>query len=77
MTVINRWSDNIDLPWNEPIYAGNSSNEIWTTEEEKRIRVGDMTDDHIRNCYAMVMNIRSTYWQSVFRMKLEKRGIDA
>ena len=76
MTIINRWSDDIECPENNPMYVGNPSNEIWTTKEEKRIRVGDMTDDHIRNCYAMVMNTRSTYWQSVFRMELEKRGID-
>ncbi len=75
MTVINRWSDDMDSPWNEPVYVGNPSNEIWTTKEEKRIRVGDMTDNHVRNCYNMVMNTRSTYWQSVFRMELEKRGI--
>ena len=75
MTVVNRWSDGIESPENNPIYVGNPSNEIWTTKEEKRIRVGDMTDDHVRNCYNMAMNAPSTCWRSIFRMELEKRGI--
>lgn len=75
MTIINRWSDDIESPENNPIYVGNPSNEIWITKEEKRIRVGDMTDEHIRNCYTMAMNTRSTHWQMVFKMELEKRGI--
>ena len=76
MTIINRWSDHIDSPDNNPIYAGNPSNEVWTTKEEKRIRVGDMTDAHIRNCYKMVMGTHSEYWQTVFRMEMEKRGLN-
>ena len=74
MTIINRWSDHIDSPENNPIYVGNPSDEIWTTKDEQRIRVGDMTDDHIRNCYNMVMNTRSEYWQNVFKAEIEKRG---
>lgn len=76
MTIINRWGDHIDSPENNPVYVGNPSNEVWTTKEEKRIRVGDMTDTHIRNCYNMVMNTRSEYWQNVFRMEMKKRGIE-
>ena len=76
MTIINRWSDHIDSPENNPIYVGNPSNEVWTTKEEKRIRVGDMTDAHVCNCYNMVMNTRSEYWPNVFRMEMEKRGLN-
>ena len=75
MDIINRWSDGVESPENNPIYVGNPSDEIWTTKEEKRIRVGDMTDAHVRNCYTMVMGTRSAYWQTVFKMELEKRGI--
>ena len=75
MTIINRWSDHIDSPDNNPIYVGNPSDEVWTTKEENRIRVGDMTDAHVRNCYKMAMGTRSEYWQNVFRMEMEKRGL--
>lgn len=74
MTFINRWSDSIDCPENNPIIA-NPSDEIWTTKDEKKIRVGDMTDNHVRNCYAMAMNTRSTYWQAVFKAEMDKREI--
>ena len=73
MTIINRWSDHIDSPENNPIYIGNPSDEVWTTKEGQIIRVGDMTDTHVRNCYNMVMGTRSEYWQNVFRMEMEKR----
>lgn len=74
MTFINRWSDSIDCPENNPIII-NPSDEIWTTKDEKRIRVGDMTDNHVRNCYTMVMNTRSAYWQAVFKAEMDKREI--
>lgn len=75
MTFINRWSDDIDSPENNSVYVGNSSDEIWTAKDGQRIRVNDMTDNHILNCYAMVINTRSTYWQSVFKTELDKRKI--
>lgn len=75
MTFMYRWSYEIDCLGNELIYIGNSSDEIWTTKEGKRIRVGDMTDDHIRNCYAMVMKTRHEDWQLVFKAELDKRKI--
>lgn len=74
MTIINRWSDGMDSPENNPIYAGNPSDEIWTTKEGKKIRVGDMTDTHVRNCYNMVVNTRSEYWHNVFKAEMEKRS---
>ena len=75
MTIINRWSDGIESPENNPIYVGNPSNEIWTTKEEKRIRVGDMTDDHVRNCYNFVKNTTLEFWSPIFKSELDKRGI--
>lgn len=76
MTIINRWSDDIEFPENNPIYVGNSSDEIWTTKDEKRIRVGDMTDDHVRNCYKFVKNTLSQYWQKVFETEMKLRGME-
>lgn len=75
MTVINRWSDNIESPENNPIYMGNPSDKIWTTKNERRIRVGDMTDDHVRNCYNFVKNTTLEFWQPIFKAELDKRGI--
>lgn len=75
--LINRWSDDIDCPENNPVYVGNPSDEIWTTEDEKHLRVGDMTDKHVINCYKFVCKTPSIYWQSVFRKELIKRGIKA
>lgn len=76
MTIINRWDNHIDSPDNNPICAGNPSDEVWTTKEGQRICVRDMTDAHIRNCYKMVMGTRSEYWQNVFRMEMDKRGLN-
>lgn len=76
MIAINRWDDHIDSPDNNPIYVGNPSNEVWTTRDEQRIRVGDMTDNHVRNCYNMVRGTRSEYWQNIFKMEMEKRGLN-
>ena len=75
MTIINRWSDGIDSPENNPIYVGNPSDEIWTTKDEKRIRVGDMTDEHISNCYKFVKNTPSEYWKKVFEAEMKLRGM--
>ena len=75
MSVINCWSDDIDCPENYPIYSGNSSNEIWTTKNGERIKIGDMSDDHVFNCYSIVMQTGSEYWQLVFKAELDKRNI--
>jgi hypothetical protein len=75
MTVLNRWSDEMDAPWNEPVYIGDSSEEVWTTKDEQHILVGDMSDTHVKNCYAMVKNTRSLLWQQIFKNELIKRGI--
>lgn len=76
MTIINRWSDDIECPENNPIYVGNPSDKIWTTEDERRIRVGDMTDGHIRNCYNFVKNTTLEFWLPIFKAELDKRGIN-
>lgn len=74
MTFINRWNNDSDYPENNPILI-NPSDEIWTTKDKRRIRVGDMTDNHILNCYNMVMSTHSVYWQTVFKAELNKRNI--
>ena len=74
--VINRWSDNIDSPKNNPIYSGNPSDEIWTTEDERHLRIGDMTDTHVLNCYYFVSKTPAKIWQQIFKAELNKRGID-
>lgn len=71
--VINRWSDGMESPCNEPIYIGNPSKELWTTKDGQQIRVGDMTDTHLRNCYRMVEDAGSIFWQQVFKAETEKR----
>ena len=73
---INRWSDNIDSPENNPIYSGNPSDEIWTTEDERHLRVGNMTDEHIRNCYCFVLRTPDVRWRYIFKAELNKRGIE-
>lgn len=72
---INRWSDNIVSPENHPVYIGNLSDEVWTTEDKRQLRVGDMSDAHVINCYKLVCKTSSVYWQNVFRKELLKRGI--
>lgn len=72
---INRWSDNIDSPENHPVYIGNPSDEIWTTEDKRQLRVGDMSDAYVINCYKFVCKTPNVYWQNVFRKELLKRGI--
>ena len=73
---INRWSDSIDCPENNPIYVGDSSEEVWTTKEEEHLKVGDMSDEHVANCYKFVCKTQDIYWQSIFRAELIKRGIN-
>lgn len=76
MLIINRWSDDFVSPENNPIvYIEDPSEAIWTTKDEEHIKVKDMTDAHVRNCYIMVMNTRSEYWQYIFKSELEKRGL--
>ena len=75
MTIINRWSDSIEAPNNELIYAGDSSNEVWINKEGQHIRVGDMTDIHVQNCYMFTKHVGSWLWRQIFRNELIKRGI--
>ena len=70
--VINRWSDEIGSPCNEPIYCGNPSEEIWTMRDGTEIRVGDMGDLHLKNCWKMVEG-KSAFWEQVFKAETEKR----
>lgn len=70
--VINRWSDEIGSPNNEPIYCGNPSKEIWTTRDGTEIRVRDMTDTHIKNCWKMVDG-KNLFWSQVFEAETKKR----
>lgn len=75
--VINRWSDEMASPWNETIYigySGNPSEEIWTMKDGTKIRVGDMTDEHLQNCYNMVHKSERLFWPQVFEAEIEKRA---
>ena len=71
--IINRWSDSIESPENYPIYSGNPSDEIWETKDGYKIKVGDMTTEHIQNCINFI-KYRSEYWQTVFELELNKRN---
>ena len=62
----------MDSPNNEPVYCGNPSKEIWTMRDGTDIRVGDMTDSHIKNCWKMVYG-RSAFWEQVFEAEIKKR----
>ena len=70
--VINRWSDEIGAPNNEPIYCGNPSKEIWTMRDGTEIRVGDMADSHLQNCWKMVEG-KNKFWEQIFKAETEKR----
>ena len=70
--VINRWSDEIGSPNNEPIYCGNPSKEVWTMQDGTEIRVGDMTDVHLNNCWKMVDG-KNIFWSQVFEAETKKR----
>ena len=72
---INRWSDDINSPENNPIYAMSCSDVIWTTEDERQLKVGDMSDEHVINCYKLACKTLSVFWKNVFRKELTKRGI--
>lgn len=77
---INIWDvcSGFSLPERKLIYAGNPSDEIWTTKAGKRLTVGSMTDAHIINCYDMVRQGRllDEYWLAVFEAELAKRDIE-
>lgn len=77
MIVINNWNCDSDLnyPDNNPIYVYDSLDETWTTKDGKKLRVKDMTDNHVRNCYYMVKAVSNKYWMTVFKEELDKRGI--
>jgi len=77
MIFVNMWSDNAVLPERKLIYAGNPSEEIWTTQTGKRLTVGGMTDTHVQNCYYMLRREMSLdeHWLVVFKAELDKRGI--
>ena len=70
--IINRWSDELDSPNNEPIYCGNPSKEIWTMRDGTEIRVRDMTDTHLKNCRRMIEG-KNTFWEQVFEAETKKR----
>ena len=73
--IINRWSDDIDAPVNNPIYigySGNPSKETWTMKDGTKILVGDMTDAHLKNCWKMVEG-KSKFWEEVFKAETKKR----
>lgn len=74
--IINRWSDDMDAPFNNPVYigySGNPSEETWTKKDGTHIKVGDMSDSHIYNCYNMVKNSDRLFWSQVFKAEIEKR----
>ena len=73
--VINRWSDEMDSPNNEPVYIGyngNPSKETWTMKDGAQILVGDMTETHLKNCWKMVEG-KSKFWEQVFEAETKKR----
>lgn len=74
MIFVNMWSDDAAFPEQKLIYTGNSSDEIWTTKAGGKLTVGSMTDDHIKNCYRMIIPL-DKHWSLVFEAELAKRDI--
>jgi hypothetical protein len=70
--LINRWSDEIDSPNNEPIYCGDPSKEVWIMRDGAQIQVGAMTELHLKNCWKMVEG-KSIFWEQVFEAETKKR----
>ena len=73
--VINRWSDEMDSPNNEPVYVGydgNPSKEIWTMKDGTKVLVGELSDIHLKNCWKMVEG-KSKFWEQVFEAETKKR----
>lgn len=75
MITLHRWSDRIESPEDNPIYIGNPSNEVWKTKSGAELRVGDMSDAHIKNCYKMIQ-LSSTTWKKIFELEMKKRGLN-
>lgn len=74
MNEINRWSDDIDAPENLPIQHS-LSDELWVQRDGTIIRVGDMTDEHVYNCYNMLLQNDVFRWIKIFATEIRKRGI--
>ncbi len=75
MNELNRWSDDIDAPENIPI-PRSSSDELWVQRDGTVIRVGDMTDKHVLNCYNMLLQNDVFRWIKIFATEIHKRGIN-
>ena len=53
------------------------SDVVWTTKEGKRLRVGDMSDEDIKDCYQFVSDMGDGEgWRSVFKAEAIKRRIE-
>ena len=57
----------LDFPFGLP-------DEYWTTAQGERIRVMDMTSQHIRNCMRVVGE--DDAWYAYFRKELDRRAND-
>jgi hypothetical protein len=44
----------------------------WTTKDRRKIKLTDMTDQHILNCMKLVG--RNDGWYETFEVELERRG---
>ena len=62
----------MDCPNNEPIYCGDPSEEIWTMRDGTELRVGDMSDLHLKNCWNMIAG-KSPIWEQIFEAETKKR----
>ena len=55
--------------------SDDGSDELWVMNNGRTIRVRDMTDQHVINCYYMLFRHDVVRWIRIFRTEIEKRGL--
>lgn len=88
MIQINRWSDNFEVPENNPIIVEDDFSEyIWTMKDGTKIKIKNMTNEHILNTINMLNKLINysdeensvlevyEYWIHIFTQELKKRKV--